>query len=224
MIYLLYTTTVPMKVYYEILYTTIVPRKVCYEPEALLGFMSSPRMSTTEDRHSTNPSSFWTAPVPAATIYGKVARVLHTLVVLLLLLSSAWSVVSPRDEGTACALEAFDPYVVRYLQGLIQLLNWWGVGFFIQSLVCSIKNVVLLMLLLVGACYINHSFTKTLIDMDPERVTEECFGGLVLFVVVVCVVELAVLVLVGADHVLSRRGTIEARESTSQPAQQPLLR
>ena len=115
------------------------------------------------------------------------------------------------SEDTNCALETFqdDPYITRYLQGLIQLLNWWGVGFFLYSFPCCAKNVVLLMIMLVGASYINAHFTHVLVKMDPNRIFKSCFEGLVLFVVVVCAAEGVVLLLLGYEHDRSRRSCVE---------------
>ena len=56
--------------------------------------------------------------VPSASVPGCAARILHTLVVSVLLLSSLYSVIQPASEGTECALEPFqqsDPYAARYL-------------------------------------------------------------------------------------------------------------
>lgn len=104
-------------------------------------------------------------------------------------------------------------------------MNFWGAGFFILAFSCSIKNVVLLALVLVGAWFINARFTSALIEMDPKRIPEECFSGLVLFVVVLCSVEGVVLVLVAVEKVLSHTNSSLAarKEHGSTTEKQPLV-
>jgi len=152
---------------------------------------------------SSSQHSLWKHTVSTTTLYGKLARILHTLVVSLLLGSSLWSVIFPFSEGTNCALEPFqeDPYITRFLQGLIQLVNWWGVGFFVQSFGCTVKNAVMLVGVLAGASCINSHMTTSLLELDPNRISEGCFSGLVLFVVIVCAIEGLVLVLMACEQV-----------------------
>lgn len=169
--------------------------------------------------------SLWTRSVSTRTIYGKVACASHPTVVLVLLCSSLWSVVVPSSEGTNCALEPFqeDPYVARYLSSLIQLLNWWGVGFFVHSFSCCIKNVVLLLAMLLGAYAINARFTRALLKQDPGRIPKECFDGLVLFVIAVCVVEGVVLLLVSYEQVCySKTRHVEQQHDGPETEKTPL--
>jgi hypothetical protein len=53
--------------------------------------------------------------------------------------------------------------------------------------------------MLVGASIINTRLTATLVELDPELIPKECFGGLVLFVLVVCAIEGLVLLLILCD-------------------------
>jgi hypothetical protein len=161
--------------------------------------------------------SLWLQKVSTTTVVGKVAFLLHSTVVLILLLSSLWSVADPSSEGTNCALEPFEqePYTATYLSGLIQLLNWWGIGFFLQSFSCCVKNVVLLVFMLVGASIINTRLTATLVELDPELIPKECFGGLVLFVLVVCAIEGLVLLLILCD-VSCATGQVEQRKQNNE--------
>lgn len=147
-----------------------------------------------------------------STVYGKVARLLHTAVVSVLLLSSLYSVFVPSSEGVACSLEPFadDPVVVRYLQGLISLLNWWGVGFFAQCTACNMGNMLWVTAMLVGACIINIRMRNALTTLDSGRIPAVCWDGLVQFVIVVCLAEGIVLLLMVYDQskqASSRNGT-----------------
>ena len=162
--------------------------------------------------------SLWTQKVSTTTITGKIAFLLHATVVLTLLLSSLWSVVDPSSEGTSCALEPFkqEPYVARYLYGMIQLLNWWGVGFFLQSFSCCVKNIVLIVFMLFGASIINTRFTTNLLKIDAEIIPRECFGGLVLFGLVVCATEGLVLLLISSSATSFTARQVEQRQQNDE--------
>jgi len=165
--------------------------------------------TTSRDNHNWSASLWRTTALPvsirrSSTVAGKVAWTVHTAVAALLLISSLWSVLQPVSEGTGCAVQPFlgtDPYVGEYLEGLIRLVNWWGIGFFFFCcLQCSLLTSSLLVVFLAGAAAINHTFISKLQGIDPTRIPQECFDGLLAFVVVVCVVEGGVLLLILYEH------------------------
>jgi len=168
------------------------------------------------DSNNTNNGSQTIPTTSTATLAGQIARGIHTGITSLLLLSSLYSVYQPLSEGTDCAVrpifEADDgnatisdqhEYAGEFIKGLIQLVNWWGVGFFLYCFLGDsvIQSAGLLVIFLSGACYINHHFITVMLQKshDPYQVPQECFDGLVSFVVVVCSIEAVVLLLLLYD-------------------------
>ena len=67
----------------------------------------------------------------AQTIWGKIAVVIFNTIIWFMTITSLYSVLMPSSEGTNCILDELhdDAYTLIILNGLIRVLNWFGVGF-----------------------------------------------------------------------------------------------
>eukprot|EP00931_Biecheleriopsis_adriatica_P019056 TRINITY_DN13107_c1_g3_i1.p1 TRINITY_DN13107_c1_g3~~TRINITY_DN13107_c1_g3_i1.p1 ORF type:complete len:177 (-),score=17.98 TRINITY_DN13107_c1_g3_i1:163-693(-) len=121
------------------------------------------------------------------SLLGKVAVVLFHFLVWFMIMTSLYGVLSPASEGTNCILDELrdDEYTLLILNGLIRVLNWFGVGFFVALLFLpSVEVAALWMTVVMCGAWVNNKFFmgQPAMLMDSKtRISQECWESVLSF-------------------------------------------
>ena len=131
-----------------------------------------------------------------------------------MIVTSLYSVIVPSSEGTNCVLDGLvgseqeqgngddqNEYLLVIMNGLIRVLNWFGVGFFVGLLQNQIywMNVTFMTIIMLGAWLNNYIMSQSAMSID-FRITQECWDSVLSFNAIFAVASFGVVALVVIEN------------------------